>query len=96
MAAWHNDPWAATGGTDGFAAGLAMGMLEAKRADVARAIQLRFSETVPHDLTASIRNIDDLDRLDRWLDAAITAGSIDVFRSMTEWGDKSARRSPSF
>ena len=96
MSAWNNEPWAASGGTDGFAAGLAMGMLEAKRADVTRAIQLRFSETVPHDLTASIRNIEDLDRLDRWLDAAITASSIDVFRSMTDWADKSNRRSTSY
>lgn len=91
MAAW-NDPWASHGAPDGFAAGLAMGMLEAKRGDVVRAIQLRFSESVPHDLTASIRNIDDLDRLDRWLDAAITASSIDTFRSMTEWADQAARR----
>lgn len=67
---------------DGFAAGLTMGMLEAKRWSVLRALQLRFCRSAPSDLTASIRSIDDCDRLDVWYDAAITAPCLDTFRGM--------------
>jgi hypothetical protein len=67
---------------EGFAAGLSMGMLEAKRWGVLRAIQLRFQGVVPTDLAASVRSIDDLDRLDTWYDAAITAPCVDTFRGM--------------
>lgn len=91
MPAW-NDPWSNTVGPDGFAAGLAMGMLEAKRADVVRAIQLRFCTDVPSELSVVIRGMDNLDQLDRWLDAALTAPGIDAFRTMTSWADNSARR----
>ena len=67
---------------EGFAAGLSKGMLEAKRWGILRAIQLRFRGTVPSDLSASVRSIDDPDRLDTWYDAAITAPCVDTFRGM--------------
>jgi hypothetical protein len=67
---------------EGFAAGLSMGMLEAKRWSVLRALQLRFRGLAPADLSASIRSMDDCDRLDVWYDAAVTAPCLDTFRGM--------------
>jgi len=66
---------------DGFAAGLSMGMVEAKRWAVTRALQLRFCGP-PADLAASIKTMDDCDRLDAWYDAAITAPCLDTFRGI--------------
>src|SRR5262245_41503555 len=91
MSLW-SDPWKAPEAPDGFAAGLAIGMLETKRGDLLRAIQLRFCSSVPLDLAAAIRAMDDLDHLDRWLDAALTAPGLDSFRTMTDWADVSAQQ----
>ena len=86
-AAWA-DPWDPSAEPpDGFAAGLSMGMLEAKRRDVLRTIQLRYRANVPSDMAAQVRSIDELDRLDRWLDAAITAPNYEVFRATVAWAD---------
>jgi hypothetical protein len=91
MTSW-NDPWKVPEAPDSFASGLAMGMLETKRRDLLRAIQLRFCSTVPNDLAATIRAMDDLDHLDRWLDVALTASGIDTFRAMTDWADSTAHQ----
>lgn len=77
---------------EGFAAGLSMGMLEAKRGDVLRAIHLRFRGIVPSDLSAAVRSMEDLDQLDRWFDAALTAPELDTFRSMASLSDAAARK----
>jgi hypothetical protein len=65
--------------SDGFAAGLSMGMLEAKRGGLLRTLQLRFSGITPAEVAATIREMDDLDRLDRWIDHAVTASSLESF-----------------
>lgn len=87
-----NDPWQAATPPSDFAAGLAMGMLETKRSDILRTIQLRFCTDLPIDLAAAIKAMDNLDDLDRWLDAALTASSLDAFRSTTTWADSAARK----
>lgn len=90
------DPWA---GGDGrppgdFASGLTMGMLEAKRADLLRILQLRYRSVVPNEISAAVRTITDLDRLDRWLDTAITAPCLDTFRLVVSAMDGAARAYP--
>jgi len=83
--------WIGSAPADGFAAGLTMGMLEAKRWSILRALQLRFCANAPADLTASIRAMDDCDRLDVWYDAAITAPCLDTFRGMIGQYQSSSR-----
>jgi hypothetical protein len=77
--------------TDGFAAGLSMGMLEAKRGGLLRALQLRFSAVTPAEVAATIREMDDLDRLDRWIDHALTASSLESFLTHVGASDAMAR-----
>src|SRR5437870_2486349 len=47
--------------------------------------------TDPPKVAAAVRAMEDLDRLDRWLDAALTAPCLDIFRAMTTTADTSAR-----
>ncbi|MBX7105532.1 MAG: hypothetical protein K1X57_15720 [Gemmataceae bacterium] len=91
------DPWAAGSlgsKPDGFAGGLTMGMIEAKRADVLRALQLRYRVSVPAELSAAVREMEDLDRLDRWLDTALTAPCLDTFRMVVARTDAAHRCYP--
>jgi hypothetical protein len=67
---------------EGRAEGLALGMTEAKRTDVLRALLLRFQGHPPPDITAAVREMTDLDLLARWFDAAVTAPSLEAFRHM--------------
>lgn len=89
-----SDPWAGKQPQD-FASGLSLGMIEAKRRDVLRTFQLRFHASADPELAATVRAMDDIDRLDRWLDAAVTAPTADVFEGMVTAGDAMARTVPS-
>jgi hypothetical protein len=55
--------------------------VETKRGALERVFRARFKAAVPPDLQAAIRHLKGLDDLDRWLDAAATAESLDEFRA---------------
>lgn len=61
---------------------MAIGMLEARRADVLRAYQLRFQGSAAVGISAAVRTIEDLETLTRWLDAAITAPNPTMFEAL--------------
>jgi hypothetical protein len=67
-----------------------LGMLEARRDDLLRALLLRFQAPPPSDLAAAIRALDDLKCLGHWLDAALTAPTIDMFRTIVAGTDGGA------
>jgi len=54
------------------------------RADLQRALRLRFRVEIPKDLTAEIEEMTELDDLMRWFDASQTADSFDAFRSAVQ------------
>jgi hypothetical protein len=67
---------------DGWRAeGRAEGLVQARRADVLRLLQLRFKVPIPADLAAEIGALNDPDELTRWLDSAAIAGSLEAFRT---------------
>ncbi len=84
------DAWRREGRAEGLAEGMALGMLEARRADVLRALQMRFQATPPAELIAVVRAASDLRRLARWFDAAVTAPNLDVFRAVVDLADRAA------
>jgi len=47
---------------------------------LARLLQLRFTPSLPEDLTVAVAAMADGDELSRWFDAAATAGSLEAFR----------------
>lgn len=57
------------------------GRLETKRADLLRVLRVRFRAEAPSDVQAAIDGTNDLDILDRRLDAAIAASSLSDFRA---------------
>jgi hypothetical protein len=69
--------------TEGKAKGKAEGKAEAKAEDVISALRLRFGKKLPKQLQRLISQTTDLGLLDRWLEAAITAESLDAFRART-------------
>ena len=76
MAAQPADPMA-----QGEATGRAEGKAEARRADLLRLLELRFSGPVTAEVTAAIEAQADPERLARWFDAAATAPSWEAFRA---------------
>jgi hypothetical protein len=60
------------------------GRVREKRADVLRALELRFRTTVPPDLLAAAQSLTTLDELSRWFDASLTANSLDEFRAAVQ------------
>lgn len=92
----HDSPavieaWRREGRAEGLAEGMALGMLEARRADLLRALQMRFQAAPPAELIAAVRAANDLNRLARWFDAAVTAPSLDVFRAVVAAIESAAR-----
>ncbi len=71
----------AKGVAQGVAQGRAEGIAEAKRSDLLLVLGHRFNAPVPADLVAAVEAQPDVDVLSRWLTAAITAGSVEAFRS---------------
>jgi len=72
--------WKAEGHAEGLAEGRTMGILEARREDLLRVLDLRFRGLVPDDLIANIRSIEHPERLANWFDAAILSPSVELFR----------------
>ena len=66
------------------AEGQAKGRLETQRADLLRALRVRFRSEVYEDLSAAIRDLSNGEELARWFDAALTAGSMDEFRAAVQ------------
>jgi hypothetical protein len=60
---------------------IADGRAEGRRADLVRALRVRFRAEVPEDLLAAIEALSDGDELTRWFDAALTTGSMEDFRA---------------
>jgi len=60
--------------------------LKRLRADLLRALHLRFRAEIPNDLTAEIEDMTELNDLMRWFDAAVTADSFDAFRTAVQQG----------
>lgn len=56
-------------------------LAEGRRADILCVLRLRFRAEAPPDLAAAIDAIVDEEELNRWLDAAVTAPSLDAFRA---------------
>jgi hypothetical protein len=57
------------------------GRKKEQRRSLLQVLQRRFPGAVPADLAAAIAELDDSDELVRWLDEAVTAPSLDAFRS---------------
>ena len=52
-------------------------------------LRLRFPE-IASDITTGIRGMKDLDQLGRWLEVALTAPSVEMFRAMAQDADNRA------
>ena len=55
-----------------------------QRADLLRALRLRFKKRVPAKLAAAIEGLNDLDELSRWFDLSLTADSLEAFRAAVQ------------
>jgi Putative transposase, YhgA-like len=66
----------------GEAKGEAKGKAEGKAETLLRVLERRFATNVPADLDVAIRGTTDLARLERWVDLAFEAGSLDEFRRL--------------
>lgn len=64
--------------------GLREGELAGQRAALLRALRVRFKKKIPAKVSAAIAALNDLDELARWLDAALTADSFEVFRTAVQ------------
>jgi hypothetical protein len=51
------------------------------REDIRRGIQARYRSELPDDLEAALARLADLDELNRWFDAMLTADTLDAFRA---------------
>lgn len=68
------------GRVEGQAEGRLEGRAEGKVEAVLRVLELRFGSPVANDLVALLNQVHDPMELSRWLDAALTAPSLDAFR----------------
>ncbi len=68
----------------GFKRGKAEGKAEGKADALLHVLARRFSNAVPADLEALIRATTELERLDRWLDLAFEAASLDEFQRLAQ------------
>ncbi len=57
---------------------------KARAEDVLKVLHLRFGAEMPLEIVQSIRNNHDLGKLDRWLEAAVKARSLNKFRQAME------------
>jgi hypothetical protein len=58
--------------------------IERAREYILRALQKRFQTPVPSDVKARVESMTDLDELDRWFDASLTATSLEGFRAAVQ------------
>jgi hypothetical protein len=61
--------------------GLREGELTGQRTALLRTLRVRFKRKVPARISAAIADLNDLDELAKWLDAALTADSWEAFRT---------------
>jgi hypothetical protein len=66
------------------AEGEAKGMVRAKRDDLLRVLQIRFSLPLPADLEAAIQAQTELESLSHWFDASLKVASLDEFRAAVQ------------
>jgi hypothetical protein len=66
----------------GEAKGMAKGMAKGKAEALLQVLERRFQATIPADLSTAIRSTTDLVRLERCMDLAFEAGSLDDFRRL--------------
>ncbi|HVA65512.1 MAG TPA: Rpn family recombination-promoting nuclease/putative transposase, partial [Elusimicrobiota bacterium] len=72
------------GKAEGEAKGKAEGEAKGKADALLHVLERRFARGVSTDLEAFIRAATDLERLDRWLDLAFEAGSLDEFQRLAQ------------
>lgn len=60
------------------------GRVKAKAAAIIQVAQLRFKMALPREMQAHIRDSHDLEQLDRWLEAAVRARTLNKFRQALE------------
>ncbi len=70
--------WKSEGRVEGFAEGLAAGLIEARRDDLLKLLRVTFHQ-LPPELTAAVRGANDLSALSRWFDAALAAPTLEGF-----------------
>ncbi|HEV3023036.1 MAG TPA: hypothetical protein VGX76_11225 [Pirellulales bacterium] len=68
----------------GFKKGKAEGEAKGKADSLVHVLGRRFARGVPADLEVVIRATSDLERLDRWLDLAFEAASLDEFQRLAQ------------
>jgi hypothetical protein len=54
------------------------------RRTILRALRLRFQREVPPDLATAIERLTDVNELERWFDASLTAASLEAFRAAVQ------------
>ena len=72
------------GKAEGKAEGEAKGNAKGKADALLHVLGRRFAHGVPTELEALIRATTELERLDRWLDLAFEAGSLDEFQRLAQ------------
>ncbi len=70
--------WKSEGRMEGFAEGLAAGLVEARRDDLMKVLRVKFHQ-LPPELSAAVRGSSDLTALSRWFDAALAAPTLEGF-----------------
>ena len=69
------------------AEGMASGMLEVRRSDLAKVLRVRFPD-VSHELVSIVRTMTDQDQLSRWFEAALIAPSKEMFPRLAQDADR--------
>jgi flagellar biosynthesis/type III secretory pathway protein FliH len=72
------------GRQEGRQEGLREGQLEGQRSALLKVLRARFQTQLPEDLAQAIQQATDPEVLSRWLDTALTAPSLEVFRSLVQ------------
>jgi hypothetical protein len=57
---------------------------EARAEDIIKVLRLRFGPDIPAELEQRIRGTVNLEKLDRWLEAAVKARTLNKFRQTLE------------
>jgi hypothetical protein len=66
--------------------GESKGVVEARRADLLKVLRAKMAEPVPDEVRLAVEGTNDPDTLDRWLDAALRAGTWTEFRDAMKNG----------
>jgi hypothetical protein len=59
--------------------GVQKGAVEARRADLLKVVRARLQDPVPENVRLAVEGTNDPDTLDRWFDAALSAGTLQEF-----------------